>query len=193
MEAKHAAERQLQEQRLVAERNKAAKATEAAEAAVSALKGRITHLRIALIEVSTQCYGYACVSAADRVPLLDRDSSSGSTSSNGGSHSAANSSSGGRIPLLPLQGQQLTQHGAHTSPDHAKLAPQPVSAPGTRWLYMHLPDSPWRRARLLLLQPQQEAPEGLLRQNSSGEFNVAASFVGDYPLGIFCHRCNMNE
>lgn len=160
----------------MAERNKAAKATEAADAAVAAVKGRITHLRIALIEVSTQCYGYACVSTADRVPLLDRDSSSGSRSSNGGSNSAANSSSGGRtVPLLPLQGQPLTQYGAHTTSDQAKLAPQPVSAPGVRWLYMHLPDSPWRRARLLLLQPQQEAPEGLpvLRQNSSGELDRA--------------------
>jgi hypothetical protein len=183
MEAKHAAERQLQEHRLVSERNKASKATEAADAAVYTLKTRITQLRSALIELSTNCYSHPCASATDRVPLLDRESSSssgsGSTRSRaGGSRSSGgggSSSSGGRgVPLLAFgtsdqQQQQQLNWGPSLS---TGLGPRAVSACGERWLYMHLPEGPWRKARQLLLQPLQEMPEGLMRESSSGKPHV---------------------
>jgi hypothetical protein len=178
MEAKHAAERQLQEQRLVVERSKAAKAAEAAEAAVFALRGRISQLRGALVELSAHSFSHACVSTSDKVPLLDRDctSTSGSRSSGGGTASPRDTrSSGGgsrAVPLLPLGGhdQQQQQQPINWGPAlSAGQGPQPVPALGQRWLYMHLPEGPWRKARQLLLQPQQEVPDGLMRQGSSGE------------------------
>lgn len=178
MEAKHAAERQLQEQRLVVERNKAAKAAEAADAAMLALKGRILQLQGALVELSTYSFSHACVSTSDKVPLLDRDctSTSGNRSSGGGASASPRSntrSSGGgskSVPLLPLGGHEQQLQPLNWGPVlSAGLGPQPVSAVGERWLYMHLPEGPWRKARQLLLQPQQELPEGLMRQGSSGE------------------------
>lgn len=199
MEAKHAAGRQLQEQRLVAERNKAAKVSESAEAAVSALKGRITQLRTALIELSTYSFSHACVSAADKTPLLDRESTSTSgsrssavgsrSSTGGGTGSANNSSSGARgVPLLPLGGsdQQQLSWGPGLS---AGLGPKAVFAVGERWLYMHLPEGPWRKARQLLLQPQQDIPDELMRQSSSGKGSSCAIRKQFVLLELFCPCC----
>lgn len=178
MEAKHAAERQLQEQRLVAERNKAAKASEASEAAVNALRGRITQLRAALIDLSGHCFTHACASVTDKVPLLDREASCfGGNSTNGGGGSGnISSADGGRVPLLLLSpgrrggsAVQQQQQQLWGVPLAAGPQVQLVLAVGERWLYMHLPEGVWRRTRQLLLQPQQEAPEGLMRQSSSSK------------------------
>lgn len=187
MEAKHAAERQLQEQRLVAERAKAAKASEAAEAAVSVLRARITQLRAALIEVSAQCFTHACASVGDKVPLLDREASCYGGHSTSGGSSAGSSGDGGRtaVPLLPLSSgkqagqQQQSLWGA--VPLSAGLRAQPVLAVGERWLYMHLPKGVWRRTRQLLLHPAQDAPEGLMRQSSSSEWHLGIS------CGVWSH------
>lgn len=175
MEAKHAAERQLQEQRLVAERSKASKAAAAADAAVSALRARITQLRAALAELSAVCFSHGCVNPGDKLPLLDRDSSSGS-----GGGSGFNSSGGGVVPPLPLlvglggggssNGGGVSEQQGFASSTAATARSVVVRAEGQRWLYMHLPGSPWVRVRQLLLQPLNEGPEGLLmRQSSSGE------------------------
>lgn len=178
MEAKHAAERQLQEQRLVAERNKATKASEAANAAVCALKGRIAQLRSALIELSTDCYSHPCASAADKVPLLDRESSSSSGSTRSSACGSSRSSGGGGsscgggrvLPLLTFGNSDQQQQQLNWGPSLSTgLGPRAVLAGGERWLYMHLPEGPWRKARQLLLQPLQEMPEGLMRESSSGE------------------------
>lgn len=192
MEAKHAAERQLQEQRLVLERNKAAKAAEAADAAVLVFKGRISQLRGALVELSTYSFSHACVSTTDKVPLLDRDSTSTSGSRSSGSGGAASASphsntrsSGGSskgVPLLPLRRHEQQLQPLNWGPAlSAGLGPQPVSAVGEQWLYMHLPEGPWRKARQLLLQPQQELPEGLMRQSSSGEWQQKKLLINTLP------------
>lgn len=165
MEAKHAAERQLQEQRLVSERNRAAKAAEAADAAVSALRVRIAQLKAALADLSTSCYSHGCGNPGDKGVVLDRDSASGSR---GGSSSGGSSSGAKAVPLLQLSAAgsnvELQQQGLAAGP-----ASRPVLAVGERWLYAHLPDGPWRRARHLLQQQTQEGLEGMMRQSGSGE------------------------
>lgn len=176
------------------ERNKAAKAAEAADAAVLALKGRISQLRGALVELSTCSFSHACVSTSDKVPLLDRDctSTSGSRSSGGGAASSSprsntcSSGGGGKaVPLLPLGGHEQQLQPLNWGPALlAGLGPQPVPTAGHRWLYMHLPEGTWRKARQLLLQPQQELPEGLMRQSRSGECQCHCWRQADQPLHI---------
>lgn len=162
MEAKHAAERQLQEQRLVSERNKAAKAAEAADIAVSALWVRIAQLKAALADLSAGCFSHGCGNLGGKGVLLDRDSGS-----RGGSTSGCSSSGVKAVPLLQLSAAgssvELQQQGLAAGP-----ASRPVLAVGERWLYAHLPDGPWRRARHLLQQTQ-EGVEGMMRQSGSGE------------------------
>lgn len=231
MEAKHAAERQLLEQRVAAERNKAARTSEAADAAVSALKSRLSQLRAALVDVALYSYPYGCIQPCEKAVLLDSTSSSlcssRNVSSTGGlTNSSTAGKAGQRVPLLNGIGGAVnssddtgtglctsgegdghraggdstggsggdgagaggngSQSGSCAGGDQQAPCWSPaavevlnrVSVLGERWIYMHMPEGPWRKARQLLLQPPCELPLALSRQSSSSSSKCVVCWAG---------------